>query len=415
MLIACGLTACDTAGNVEDPDKFAFAKYYGRDGDQLGADMVLTDDGGVLMLGVSRLFDSRRIYLVKANALGETQWEKLLGATNDIAIDIEPKTDGSGYVILSRHEINVDDHDFKLILIDNAGNKTDSVVTGYRGWRESPHSVTPVSDGGYIITGATQYDETEGFNPADRDAVANIFHWRCDAQLDFNYAVWENLYGDAEDYDAAIKTFESPEGSFYVFGFSNRVHPNNAAKRSNLQYYQIAANGIPSDKPAYVGEFQDNSQANAVIAAPVQLGGGFFQVGTSINSFGISSLQVTKFRETLTFTDEDEVIDEPITIAARTIEGIAAAPVLSSNPQGYLLLGEETRNLQTKNISLTKIGQGGNVVWSTSLGSEEENDEAAAVAELPDGRILVLGTVGVGDNQTKMALFKLNANGRLHD
>jgi hypothetical protein len=52
------------------------------------------------------------------------------------------------------------------------------------------------------------------------------------------------------------------------------------------------------------------------------------------------------------------------------------------------------------------------VLWSTTLGSEDEDDTAAAVAELPDGKIVILGTMGLTDNQFKMAFIKVNRTGQ---
>jgi hypothetical protein len=38
---------------------------------------------------------------------------------------------------------------------------------------------------------------------------------------------------------------------------------------------------------------------------------------------------------------------------------------------------------------------------------------AAAVTELPDGKVVVLGTMGLADNQFKIAFIKLNRSGQL--
>jgi hypothetical protein len=146
-----------------------------------------------------------------------------------------------------------------------------------------------------------------------------------------------------------------------------------------------------------------------------ELGGGFLLLGTTLNPSGVTSLHAARLRENLEFNPErDEQFDKDILVLSTSIEGTSATTSLVA-PEGFLLLGEELRSLGTINLSLTKIDQTGQVIWTVSLGSEEENDEAAAVAETPDGKILVLGTVELGDNQSKMALFKLNSNGRLHD
>ena len=53
------------------------------------------------------------------------------------------------------------------------------------------------------------------------------------------------------------------------------------------------------------------------------------------------------------------------------------------------------------------------MLWSTTFGSEAEDDRAPAVTEFPDGKVVILGTMGLTDNQFKMAFIKLNRNGQL--
>ncbi len=71
------------------------------------------------------------------------------------------------------------------------------------------------------------------------------------------------------------------------------------------------------------------------------------------------------------------------------------------------------QQLGTSNIWLTKIDLSGKELWSVSFGSDQGDDEVGAVAELPDGKILVLGTVELGDNKKKLTLIKLNSKGQL--
>ena len=96
----------------------------------------------------------------------------------------------------------------------------------------------------------------------------------------------------------------------------------------------------------------------------------------------------------------------------RNIGGVAAATSIAG-PFGYLVLGNEVRSTGATNLWLSKIDQSGAVLWSTTFGSELEDDSGAAVAELPDGKIVVLGTMGLADNQSKMALIKMNPQGEL--
>ena len=415
--VCCGFacTYCDTAANVDDPDKFTFVKFYGRDGDQTGVDLEVLDDGSIMLLGNTRTTSAKRIYLVKIDALGNVIWDRVLGGIADVAIDIEPA--GDNFVILARTELSASDHDFKLLLIDDQGLKLDSTVQGYAGKKEDPRSITPLQDGGFVVTGATQYDEDPNFNPPDPDAYANVFHWRCDSRFNFVNAKWRNLFGDKSEFDGAVKAFEVSNAAirFYVCGFTSAPHFGKSGSNLNLRYYGLSDDGEPPSQVGYAGDYTQNTTLNAAIREPAELGGGYFQLGTRANTSGTVTMHVTKLRPQLTFTDQDRLLDKEIDIIPRPLEAVAAATVVAGAPQGYLLLAEELRNLGTKNISLTKIDQRGTVAWSISLGSEEENDEAAAVSELPDGRILVLGTVEIGDNQSKMTLFKLNSDGRLYE
>ena len=80
---------------------------------------------------------------------------------------------------------------------------------------------------------------------------------------------------------------------------------------------------------------------------------------------------------------------------------IAANSVASGNPE----------------MVLTKIDVEGNLAWQAPviLGGVGE-DYTCAVYELSDGRILVFGTMQLGDDeQSKMALIKLNSKGEFKD
>jgi hypothetical protein len=407
------VAGCDTAHNVEDPQANYFVKYYGEDGNQTGVDMIVLNDGNFLLLGNSEfnINGTRRIYLVKVDAKGEVIWQKKLGGISDVAKDIEAANDGT-FIILAENDKSADNTDAKLIRVTSDGNVIDSVVYGSPK-NDYPQTVTPLLDGGFIITGSTQYDTTKNFNPIDPSAYSNIFHYRCDANLIFDTVNWYELYGAADRYDAGSKVIQSGN-SFYVFGYSDAEHGSWPAGKLHLQYYAIESGGIPKSKIGYLGDFTQNTRASYVMQVPAEFGGGFFLIGTETKNTGAVSLHVSKLRAPLQFNAaNDELLDQEISVTAKTLDGISAEVSLTA-PQGYLLLANEARSLGS-NIWLTKIDQSGAPKWSVSLGSESGEDKAAVVKELRDGKIMVLGTIELGDNQTKMALFKLNSDGRLQD
>ena len=52
-LLMLTYAACDTAGNVDPVFERTFIKYYGTEGDQYAADLIVNDDGTLLILGNS--------------------------------------------------------------------------------------------------------------------------------------------------------------------------------------------------------------------------------------------------------------------------------------------------------------------------------------------------------------------------
>jgi hypothetical protein len=398
-------TACDTANNVDLPDEHYFMKLYGEDGDQSGVDMVALPDGNFLLLGNSELNDEKKLDLLKVDPEGQILWQRKYGSITDVAVDIEAIGDGN-FVILSSFTNPLNQSsDVKLMRITPNGDKIDSVMYGTTA-NDFPRSVTPLLDGGFIVSGFSELGENLGFG--------NIFHYRCTANLVFldDSNAWISYYGSVGEIDRAIKVFQIEDDRFYVFSYSTQLYPGKLSKNSNFQYYSINATGT-ANNPAYIGGDTRNLSLSFVCQLSDELAGGFLLLGTEVANGGATDMFVSKLRSDLIFDGiRDDVLGENVFAGTRTQEAVSAAPCLVS--PGFLLLSNEKGTSGT-NIWLTKIDQSANIQWSVSLGSKGLDDTAAAVRELPDGRILVLGTVVVRANQTKMAFFKLNSNGRLQE
>ena len=398
--------SCDTHRNIEPPDDSHFVKYYGTDENEKGIDLILLTDGSLLLLGTTDE-GTKRIYLVKVDSKGNVIWEKYLGDDTDVAKDIEPTIDGN-FVILADYTSNLDNTDIKIIKVDSDGNKSDSVVY-ILPKNQIARSITPLLDGGFIVTGATEF--TEAFPKPGNIANdrSDVFHFRFDAGLDLNHFNWGPQYG-AETFDAGAKIFQHAANDFFVFGYSDHDHPKSLGNM-HLLYYLIGGGGVVNNSPNYLGNPLRNTVAAYVMKEPPDFGGGYFIIGTRTSPTG-TDLHVSKLRSPLQFNLSNDVLLDTLVSLGPSLEAVSAAASLTSGPQGYFLLANEMRLTGTHNISLTKIEQSGDVLWTVSLGSEEKDDLAAAVTELSNGRIIVLGTIVIGD-QTKMALFKLNSQGRL--
>lgn len=429
-LLGMGTYSCDTAANIEDPDLHYFVKYYGDDGNQRGVDMLALGDGSFLLLGNSSLtnFDSD-IYLVKVDVQGEIIWEKKYrqdiqdiypGVVLDILSprDIESTVDGNFIILADFPNASGANTDLLLIKISPDGAILDSKTFGTP-VNDDGKTVTPLDDGGFIVSGTTELDLS-----SDPD-LGNFFNFRFDGNLEeVSVSNWSPvIFGYTPRLDVAVKAVQRPDkpDEFYVFGYTNsNIGNNNPAERKGLFYFKrnsALAGGGFSD-PYFPGNIVNvnDTEIQFVEQVAPELGDGFIIIGTSQNNTGNSEIFIAKLRSSLTFGQSDATLYNTIKLQ-RNLRGVSAASSISDpRTLGYLVLGNEVRNTGSTgalNIWLSKIDQAGNVIWSSTFGSEAENDSAAAVRELPDGKIIILGTMGLADNQFKMAFIKLNPRGEL--
>lgn len=408
---AAWISACDTPSNTPFPGEKFFVKHYGGDGNHFGVDLLEIGNGELLLLGNSEFGEARRIYLVKVDALGNVRGEWLLDGTADVAVDLAATPDGN-FVILSREETDPADTEIKLTRITSEGTVLQTITIGFPGAMDYPESVTPLADGGVIVTGRTLFGEADPAS-TDPNAFAEQMHFKVfpDGGVD---TFFRERYGIVGADDAAVRTFVT--GQFaYVFGHSSRAHHGRGQGPRNLQYYGIDLfSGSIVGEPGYLGDFNKDSYSADACKVPASLGGGYAFMGTS-RTGAVSSLHVVKLPEVLMFNASDRNLDLLVSIpGSNDVEAVSIAASEHGTP-GFLLLGNENRDLITRNILVSKIDLSGVLKWSVSLGSEGEDDWGSAILELASGKILVLGSVEVGNNQSKMTLFKLNDKGRLQD
>lgn len=424
-LLGMGTYSCDTAGNIEDPDLHYFIKYYGDDGDQKGVDMLALSDGSFLLLGNSSLniFDSD-IYLVKVDVQGEIIWEKKYredlqdiypGVVLDILSprDIESTVDGNFIILADFPNANGANTNLLLIKISPDGAILDSKTFGTP-VNDYGKTVTPLDDGGFIVSGTTELDLS-----SDPD-LGNFFNFRFDGNLEeLSASSWSPvIFGYTPQLDVALKAIRRPDkpDEFYVFGYTNsNIGNNNPAERLGLFYFRRNAEGGGYSDPYFPGNIVNvnDTEIHFVEQVAPELGDGFIIIGTSQNNTGNSEIFIAKLRSALAFGQSDATLYNTIKIL-RNLRGVSAASSISDpRALGYLVLGNEVRSTGALNIWLSKIDQAGNVIWSSTFGSETKNDSAAAVRELPDGKIIILGTMALSDNQFKMAFIKLNPRGEL--
>jgi hypothetical protein len=134
--------------------------------------------------------------------------------------------------------------------------------------------------------------------------------------------------------------------------------------------------------------------------------GNFIGIGTETSGTGVKRLFISSIYNAL---------EQPRKIFAGSIgttdlEGISG--YASFKGVFVFVLADEINTAdQTRNIRLFKVNaQLGTEDWSRQFGSGDYDETSSALAELPNGDIVILGTVTL-INQRKMTLIKVNEQG----
>jgi predicted secreted protein len=157
-LLILALAACSGFW-TKPPAQITFQRTYGGTNHDWGWSVVQTTDGGYVIAGATKSFGagSYDVYLVKTDASGDTVWTRTYGGTDDDWGRSLAQTADGGYVITGYSEsYGAGGCDVWLIRADASG---DTIWTRtYGGTRDDyGYSVRQTADGGYVITGETWF------------------------------------------------------------------------------------------------------------------------------------------------------------------------------------------------------------------------------------------------------------------
>jgi hypothetical protein len=447
LLLAIGWAGCDTANNMEDPNKRSYVRLLGNDGDQHGVDIVVDEDSSMYILGhtTSSAGLGQQLYVVHTDPRGFVIWERTYGGIDDDeARDIEFISDGIGGQNLAllgvvsemTDPLNAN-RDFILRRITKDGDLLDSVRGGVPGFSEEAISVSETSNS-LFVTGYTNNTPAAG-DPSDAMFVRYLKgNGTQPLVLDPN---WNHSYGTSPEFELAAKTVEVGN-AFYVFGHTNKSEAGATTADAILDYnvfvWVLGPDGIPA-KVYLVGDslivgsrpgFDETVSSVAVV--PTDLGGGYAVSGYSTDP-------ATNTQRMFTMTIRGDLSGVPVEIYTtnkrlllpedpRLDDDTRSAPTSSrgasvfvTKNSEFLVLGTEGMN-GNENIYLKKLKKlNGDLqdAWIApsffSFGGID-NDIPGAVAETPNGGIMVVGTMYLGEppsGQTKILLMKLSPSGKL--
>jgi hypothetical protein len=427
--------ACDTENNTPSPVENYFVKFYGGEGDHEGVDLIALSDGSVILAGNSKLEGGalgKQIYLVKVDKAGQVLWERSFGsAGDDVAKDIELTPDNN-IIIAAVSYKSASDRDVYLKIFTTEGVAMDSVRIGLKTLSneeadEEVHSISIVQSG-FIVAGSTTAVKTsKSEKPNDlRDGM----HLRFTSTLqliDPSSGLWSNATGLDDSDDVVIKVFQAGPSLYYGFGYTNTIR--SSSRDYKYWAFSLGATGLPSNNGIElldrVGSTTNNEFLSNVIESPVQAGEGYVLSGLSITPNDDAQSYVVKLQKTLFVPGEDNILSEQTpSDLGNGITGLdltkSATTAMTPVRQGGFLLLTNSRAISNEgqNISLVKLSNTFLKLWQVPLFFGGIGDDfAGSVTELPDGRILIIGTMTLGgvNGQKKMVYLKLNQDGKLSD
>lgn len=116
-------------------------------------DVIQTQDGGYIIVGRRQIYGlSQNCLVIKTNAKGEVEWEKVFGGDKDEAGHAIQQTEDGNYIIVGFSNSFGENQDVWLLKIDSNGKE---IWSKYFDSNEKDYGedVKETKDGGFIITG----------------------------------------------------------------------------------------------------------------------------------------------------------------------------------------------------------------------------------------------------------------------
>ncbi len=176
-----------------------WTKYYGF----IAKSLVETDDGGYVLTGYDYEFDSDdyNMWLLKADANGNVEWNKTIGGTDWDYAQSVTKTSDEGYAVAGySRSYGSGLYDFWLIKTDNSGNVQWNQTYG-GGSVDQAFSIIETSDRGYLMIG-----KTDSFGAGSSD------FWLVKLAGPWNYDVTGDGYCGIDDIVVVAEHFSTYPG-----------------------------------------------------------------------------------------------------------------------------------------------------------------------------------------------------------
>ena len=305
--------------------------------------------------------------IVKINAQGEEEWQKLYHkGVDDVLKCIVPTSDG-GYVAAGYFTETEAPYLEKLwlIKINDSGNLLWEQIHGNENKNSWAENIIESQDGNYVVLGTTDDD---GDN-----AKALLQKYNYSGNL-----LWSQTY-TSSNYNEGISLIEDTAGDLVFVGFSGTSH-------GAYKHFMVKANS--DGETIWKKRFGNNTQ-QSLNSVCEDIDGNYVATGYCNN---YDDLYIIKRDATSGEKIWDTVIDALDSDMSDTDQG---NQIILSNEGGFYILGSSNvwpNSTGQDDYWLLKIDGSGNLLWDELFGFQWF-DYGHSLLELDNGEIVLLGTV----------------------
>ena len=196
--------------NVGSTGNEIWSKTYGGNGNDYGYSVVVTNDGGYAISGITRSQGDSNgdAWIIKTDINGNEEWNQTYGGEGTESSRSIKQTNDGGYIFTGQtNSFGSGYNDAYLVKTDFEGNQEWMQTYGGIG-TDHGRSVVQTSDDGYIISGYTDSFGDSGFN-----------FWLIKTDLLGNLD-WQRSYGGTGD-DRGFHAIQAADGGYIITGYSN--------------------------------------------------------------------------------------------------------------------------------------------------------------------------------------------------
>lgn len=191
-----------------------WSSTFGGLGNERAEGVLLDLEGNIIVFGATDSYGagSGDLYLIKTNGIGEEIWSRTYGGGDDeMAGALERTRDGGFILVGTTRSFESGKRDVYVVRTNSHGDRIWDRRHGSEA-HDVAYGVKETADGGYVIVGATQGSDS---------GTWDVYLIRIDEQGD---AVWHRTWGDG-GYEVGYSVIEAADLGFFVSGYTDPLGP----------------------------------------------------------------------------------------------------------------------------------------------------------------------------------------------